>query len=95
MTTRQLLMFVLMLLGGAVPLVIIGFWFQLSGGRSAESLAVADACVDWAHKPRDARALEGPEVAVRCDRYFHVRSDHDADEDDARWKSRQAAKAGH
>jgi hypothetical protein len=55
---------------------------------------MADACVDWAHKPRDLRALDGPDLAQRCDRYFRVRSDHDGDEDETRWKARQTAKAG-
>lgn len=95
MTRRQIFLFAAMLVGGAIPLVVIGYWHDLTGGRTAEILAVADACVDWAHKPRDIRALDGPEVAQRCDRYFRARSDRDADEDDSRWKSRQAPKAGH
>ena len=94
MTRRQLWWFVLMLVGGAVPLIVIGFWFDLTGGRSAAALAVADACVDWVHKPRDVRALDGPEAAQRCDRYFRVRSDHDADEDEVRWRARQGTTAG-
>jgi hypothetical protein len=94
MNRRQTVWFVLMLIGGAVPLLIVGYWFEMTGGRSPEALAMADACVDWAHKPRDLRALDGPDLAQRCDRYFRVRSDHDGDEDETRWKARQTAKDG-
>lgn len=94
MTRRQIFLFATMLVGGAIPLIIIGYWYELTGGRTKELLAVADACVDWAHKPRDLRAIDGPEAAQRCDLYFRTRSDHDADEDDSRWKSRQAARDG-
>lgn len=94
MDRRQAFWFVAMLIGGAVPLMIIGYWYELTGGRTKEALAIADSCVDWAHKPLEARKAADADLIDRCNRYFRVRSEHDADEDDARWKSRQVAKAG-
>jgi hypothetical protein len=94
MNRQQAIWFVAMLVGGALPLIALGYWYELTGARTKETLAVADACVDWAHKSLAERKLDAPDLIQRCNRYFQVRSDRDADEDDKRWKSRQLAKAG-
>jgi hypothetical protein len=77
-----------LMLAGALPLLGLIYLTTRLEHRSAENLAVADRCVNWAHKSRDVRALDGPEIAAVCDRYFRVRSDKDADEDDRRWQQR-------
>jgi hypothetical protein len=79
-----------LLLGATAPLAGLMYWANVADNRSASNLELADRCVDWAHKNQDARALDGPEIAAKCDRYFHARSDKDADEDDRRWAVRAA-----
>jgi hypothetical protein len=94
MTRRQLIWLVLMVVGGGLPLVVLGFWQEFSGGRTPAALAVADQCVAWLHKPRDQRAQDGQATADRCNTYFRVRSDHDADEDEQRWNARLKCGSG-
>ncbi len=89
----QTIRFAVLLLAGAVPFIGLLIWAERAQTRSPADLGIADRCVDWAHEPRDARALDGPEVAAQCDRYFRVRSDKDGDEDDGRWEARTSGKA--
>jgi hypothetical protein len=88
MTGRQRIWLVAMLVGGALPLVILGYWQEFRGGRTVQALALADQCVDWAHLPREQRAAAVADLIQRCNTYFRVRSERDADEDDERWKAR-------
>jgi hypothetical protein len=71
---------------------------NLHPGRTDAELAVADRCMAWAHQPRDAQQADIV-LATQCETYFHVRTDSDADEDDARWAKRadaaQHADSGH
>ncbi len=73
---------------GAIPFIGLMVFANLSQSRSDADLALADDCMDWVHKTHDAQAAAGPEIATRCDRYFRVRSEKDADEDDQRWDAR-------
>ena len=88
MTRRQQILTIAIVVGGAIPLIGIIVMERVSAHRSPADLELADRCVDWAHKPRDARVQDGPEVAASCERYFRVRSDENADEDDRRWQAR-------
>ena len=88
MIPRRHIWSIVLLLGGALPFAGLMYVAEIAGSRSAADLDLADRCVDWAHKNRDAQARDGPEIAAKCDRYFSVRSDTDADEDDRRWKTR-------
>ncbi len=74
---------------GAIPFIGLMILANLAQSRSADDLALADRCMEWAHETRDAQHEDGPELAARCDRYFQVRSEKDADEDDRRWDARQ------
>jgi hypothetical protein len=74
------------LVGAVLPLVALMVWANLDRPRSAADLALADRCVAWAHKTREAQAFYGPENAAVCERYFRVRSDSDAEEDEQRWR---------
>ena len=79
---------ILLLFTGAAPFIGLIYWAEVAQHRSAADLELADRCVDWAHKPRDARTADGPDVATACERYFRVRSDENADEDEKRWEAR-------
>jgi hypothetical protein len=81
---------IVLMTAGALPFIGLLVWANLAQTRSADDLAVADRCVDWAHKNRDVRQADGPEIQARCDRYFRVRSEKDAEEDDRRWDARAA-----
>ncbi len=58
--------------------------------RSAADLAVADRCMEWSHENSGTQLKDGPELAARCNRYFRIRSEKDADEDIQRWQARTA-----
>jgi hypothetical protein len=79
---------ILGMVAGTLPFVGLLLFAHLQQERSPADLALADGCVDWAHKTAEARAADGPDIAAQCDRYFRVRSDSDADEDDQRWEAR-------
>lgn len=83
---------ILALVAGALPFVGLLYYAQVAQQRSAADLALADRCVDWAHKTRPQQEVDGPEIAAECDRYFTVRSDKDADEDDRRWEARSGGR---
>src|SRR5665213_1966881 len=90
MIPRQHIWTIALLLAAAAPLAGLLYWANIAYTRSAMDLEVADRCVDWAHKTHDVRALDGPEIAAKCDRYFRVRSDKDENEDNRRWEARNA-----
>src|SRR5579863_8777058 len=74
MNPRQRLWLVAMIIGGALPLIALGYWQQFAGGRTKAALALADQCVDWLHRPREERAAAAPELVARCNTYFRVRT---------------------
>jgi hypothetical protein len=88
-TRRQTISTAILVVASAVPLLGLMYFANLAATRSAADLAFADQCVDWAHKDRSAQAADGPVVAATCDRYFHFRSEDNADEDDRRWADRR------
>ena len=90
MMPRRHIWSITLLLGAAAPLAGLMYLANIADSRSATDLDLADHCVAWAHKTRDVRALDGPELATRCNQYFRVRSDKDADEDEHRWEARSA-----
>ena len=79
---------ILTLAVASLSLAGLMYWAQVAQIRSTGDLEFADHCVDWAHKTRDARTADGPDIASKCTRYFRVRSDKNADEDEIRWKVR-------
>jgi hypothetical protein len=87
---RRSLMYIGVLVAGAIPLAALGFWGEIMGDRDPAALAIADGCVNWAHRPRAERQQESQDFIGKCDLYFKVRSDSNADEDEARFKARNA-----
>ena len=81
---KHILSIVLLVLG-AIPFAGLLVVANLVQSRSVADLALADRCVAWAHETHEAQDEDGPDVAARCDRYFRIRSEADADEDDRRW----------
>jgi hypothetical protein len=75
------------MIAGALPFVGLLIYANLAQTRSADDLALADACVDWSHKARAERLAAEPDFIARCDRYFRIRSEKNADEDDRRWNA--------
>lgn len=92
---RQFIRLTLFLAAGAIPFLGLIKLAEVAQTRSPADLEIADRCVDWAHKPREARMLDGPGIAARCERYFRVRSDKNEDEDDRRWEARAGHQARH
>ena len=60
---------------------------NLHPGRTDAELAVADRCMVWTHQPVDVQKQDTA-LAAQCETYFRVRTDGNADEDDARWAKR-------
>jgi hypothetical protein len=76
-----------------VPLIGLMIYANLARTRSAAELAVADRCMDWAHESHQIQQTDDPGLSARCNLYFRVRSDENADEDIRRWETRAASAA--
>jgi hypothetical protein len=91
MALRQHIGSITLLVGSVLALGGVMYLANAQASRSAADLAVADRCVDWAHTPREAQPTLDPETAAKCDLYFRVRSEKNADEDEKRWSARTPA----
>jgi hypothetical protein len=87
---RQHLWSIVLTVVATIPLVGLMVYAELAKTRSAADLAVADRCMDWSRKSAGAQLADGRELAARCNQYFRVRSESEADEDVERWQARTA-----
>ena len=76
----------------AMTLAVVAFggvmvFANLHPGRTDAQLGVADRCMAWTHQPKDVQQTDAV-LAAQCETYFRVRTDSNADEDDARWAQR-------
>jgi hypothetical protein len=78
-----------LLLGVGGPYIALEYWMNVSGGRSAGDLEIADKCLERAHGMADVKSPEPFDLAVKCDRYFHIRTEREADEDENRFRARR------
>ena len=88
MPLRKYISTIVLMTAGALPFAGLMIVAHFAQSRSAADLAVADRCVDWVHEPKDGQAADGPDLRARCERYFRIRSEDNADEDDRRWQAR-------
>ena len=88
--TREHVWNILLMSVAAVPLLGLMVYAELPKTRSAADLAVADRCMDWSHQNPAAQGEGGPELAARCNQYFLIRSEKNAEEDIHRWEARTA-----
>ena len=78
-----------LLVGVGGPYAALEYWLNSSSGRSAADLAVADRCVARAHRGAAQQVPDPPGLAASCDRYFRLRSEREADEDEARFRAQR------
>jgi hypothetical protein len=78
-----------LLIGVGGPYVALEYWLNGRDGRSAADLEIADRCVARAHRTAAPQRLDPPDLAATCDRYFRLRSEHEADEDEKRFRAQR------
>jgi len=66
------------------------YWISIQDTRSPSALALADQCVDEEHR---AAHLD-PNLSVRCQQYFRLRSDREAAADEQWWQDHHKQRSG-
>ncbi|HLY56674.1 MAG TPA: hypothetical protein VKS60_14010 [Stellaceae bacterium] len=89
MTTKRHAWGVAAVAAASVPMGGLAYWSSLGDTRTAADLEVADRCIAEAHDPQGTTPANEPDLAARCDRYFRLRSEAEADADEQRWRDRQ------